>query len=248
MSAWSTLAETYHAFVGSERDLLRTQLLYPLLWAQLGDLHEKKLLDIGCGNGYFAHQAAAQGAQVTAFDNAEMIKVATQYFSHPQIQYSALDGTQALPYPNASYDHITANLVLMDIEHIDSLLREAARVIKPNGTIWITILHPCFTPPVGKFRRGWKGRLNRKHAYFHLNNYFDAPQKSLKHTFGRDQAATEYFHRTISDYTEAFAKHQLAVVKINEPKPNAAFVQEHSQFFHATKISIFLVFQLRILR
>lgn len=248
MSAWSTLAETYHAFVGSEHDLLRTQLLYPLLWEHFGDVHEKKLLDIGCGNGYFAYHTAQKGAHVTAFDNTGMIKIATQYFSHPQIQYSVLDGTQSFPYPDASYDHITANLVLMDIEHIDSLLSEAARVIKPDGSIWISILHPCFTPPVGRFRRGWKGRLNRKHAYFHLNNYFDAPQKSLKHTFGRDQAATEYFHRTISDYTAAFAKQQLVVVKTNEPRPSPAFVENHPQFFHATKISIFLVFQLRVLR
>ncbi len=248
MSAWSTLAKAYHAFVGSERDLLRTQLLYPLLWEHLGNLHKKNLLDIGCGNGYFAYHTAQKGAQVTAFDNAEMIKMATQHFSHPQIQYNVLDGTTAFPYPDATYDHITANLVLMDIEHIDSLLSEAARVIKPDGTIWISILHPCFTPPVGRFRRGWRGRINRKHAYFHLNTYFDAPKKSLKHTFGTDQVATEYFHRTISDYTEAFAKQQLAVVRINEPKPSSAFVQEHPQFFHASKISIFLVFQLRVLK
>lgn len=245
MDTWSEIAAHYHQFVDSPADKLRTELLYPTLWEIMSPLHDKQLLDIGCGNGFFAYHTAQKGAQIDAFDNVAMISLAQQHFAHPKIKYIAHDANVTLPYPPDRYDFIVANLVLMDMENIEVTLHEVRRLIKPTGKIIFSILHPCFTPPVGKFRRGIKGRINQDLAYFHLKNYFIVPTPILKQSFGPSTPATNYYHRTLSDYLHLFHRQGLVMTDMFEPKPNNQFIKKYPQFFHAQKISIFSVFVLQ---
>ncbi len=245
MDTWSEIAAHYHQFVDSPSDKLRTELLYPTLWEIMIPLQDKRVLDIGCGNGFFAYHTAQKGAQVDAFDNAAMVSLAQQYFTHTQIKYIAHDANVPLPYSPDAYDYIVANLVLMDMENIEVVLQEARRLIKPTGKILFSILHPCFTPPVGKFRRGIKGRINQDLAYFHLKNYFQVPTPILKQSFGPQIPATNYYHRPLSTYLHLFHKHGLVMVDMFEPKPDDLFIKRYPHFFHAQKISIFGVFILQ---
>lgn len=235
---WSEAADKYHQFVGSPQDALRTEVLYPAIFELLGNMQGKRLLDIGCGNGLFAYEEAKKGSQVDAFDNANMIKIAQENFSHSNIQFQSLDANQKFPYPDKTFDYITANMVLMDMADIQNLLKESDRVLRDDGKMIISILHPAFTPPVGRFRRGLRGRINKKYAYFHLQNYFSPPpvQKNL---VGKQ---TNYYHRTISEYAHAFRKNHLVIVDIFEPKPSSNLIKTYPHFFHAEKIAIFLVF------
>lgn len=242
MDTWSEIAEHYHQFVDSEADKLRTELLYPTLWQAMEPLVNKRVLDIGCGNGFFAYHTASKGTNVEAFDNAAMISIAKLHFSHPGVKYTSADANQPFPYSAKSVDYVTANLVLMDMPDINNVLTEAGRVLKNTGKAFISVLHPCFTPPVGKFRRGLKGRINSKYAYFHLNNYFSPQSPSEKHSFGSHVPPTKYYHRAISEYANVFHQTGFTIANILEPKPNEQFLQKHPQFYHAQKISIFCIF------
>lgn len=242
MDTWSQIAERYHQFVDSKADKLRTELLYPQLWQAMHPLTSKRVLDIGCGNGFFAFHTAVRQAQVEAFDNAAMISIAKLHFSHPEVNYNVGDANKSFLYEDASFDYTCANLVLMDIAEITTLLQESKRVLKSSGQALFTILHPCFTPPVGRFRRGIRGRFNQKHAYFHLNNYFTPPSPIAKQSFGQDIPATNYYHRTISEYTRLFQQEGFNIVTILEPRPNDQFIKQYPHFFHAQKISIFCTF------
>ncbi len=238
---WSEAAEQYHQFVGSPQDKLRTELLYPAIFNLLGDISNKKLLDIGCGNGFFAYEAAKKGASVKAFDSKAMIEIAQKHFSHPNIAFQTHDASKVFPYAADQFDYITANMVLMDMEKIDMLLQESNRVLKANGKAVFSILHPCFTPPVGRFRRGLRGRMNKKHAYFHLHNYFSPPQ-TQKDLFGQK---TNYYHHIISDYAHSFQHHGFVIANIQEPQPDQSFMSRYPHFFHAEHIAIFLIFVLQ---
>ncbi len=242
MDTWSQIAEHYHQFVGSDADKLRTELLYPHLWQAMSPLTSKRILDIGCGNGFFAFHTASKGAQVEAFDNTAMISIAKLHFSHPEVNYSEGDANKPFPYLDASFDYTCANLVLMDMPEISTLLQETKRVLKLAGQALFTILHPCFTPPVGRFRRGLKGRFNHNYAYFHLNNYFTPPSPIAKQSFGPDIPPTNYYHRTISEYSHLFQQAGLNITNILEPYPNDQFIKQYPHFYHAQKVSIFCTF------
>ncbi len=245
MDTWSEIADHYHQFVDSPADKLRTELLYPILWETMSPLQGKRVLDIGCGNGFFAYHLAQKGAEVDAFDNQAMVGIAQQYFAHSGIKYIVHDGNMALPYADGKYDCIVANLVLMDMKNIETILAETRRLIKPTGQILFSVLHPCFTPPVGKFRRGIKGRIKQAWSYFHLNNYFQVPSPTLKQSFGPLIPATNYYHRTLSTYLHHFHQAGLVMTDMFEPYPADQFIKKYPQFFHAQKISIFSIFVLQ---
>lgn len=242
MDTWSQIAAHYHQFVDSKADKLRTELLYPQLWHAMHPLIDKRILDIGCGNGFFAFHTASKGAQVEAFDNAAMISIAKLHFSHPGINYTIADANAPFPYPTSSFDYTCANLVLMDMETISILLQESYRVLKASGQAVFSILHPCFTPPVGKFRRGIKGRINQDYAYFHLSNYFTPTSPTAKQSFGQNVPPTNYYHRTISEYSKLFQQAGFNIATILEPRPDDQFIKQYPHFYHAQKISIFCTF------
>ena len=52
----------------------------------------KKVLDVGCGTGFFAYNAAKKGADVLGIDfSEEAIDIAQKKYSHPNLRYEHMD-------------------------------------------------------------------------------------------------------------------------------------------------------------
>jgi ubiquinone/menaquinone biosynthesis C-methylase UbiE len=106
----------------------------------------EKILDVGCGVGTFAFHCAKAGARSFGIDySLESIRVANELCAKFAVNDKAsffLGSAMRLPFQNNSFDKIVAADF---IEHItaqekEALLKEAHRVIKPDGFIVI------FTP------------------------------------------------------------------------------------------------------
>lgn len=108
-----------------------------------------RLLDLGCGAGRHAFQALRLGARVVAFDydEAELKDVGAMAAAMadagdiPSPGHSACvrgDATR-LPYPDGSFDRVIAAEVLEHIPADDAALSELARVLRPGGTMAVTV-------------------------------------------------------------------------------------------------------------
>src|SRR5437667_6200766 len=62
--AWNEMADTYDAYVGTEADYYRTQVIGPGLLAACGNVRGQRVLDLGCGQGYFSRVLAGAGGTV----------------------------------------------------------------------------------------------------------------------------------------------------------------------------------------
>ncbi|MBX2999476.1 MAG: bifunctional 2-polyprenyl-6-hydroxyphenol methylase/3-demethylubiquinol 3-O-methyltransferase UbiG [Caldilineaceae bacterium] len=94
-----------------------------------------RLLDLGSGGGYLAESFAELGAQVTGIDPAgNSVRVAAIHAEtrNLSIDYSVGAG-ERLPFPDASFDLVTCCDVLEHLYHLDQVLAETARVLKPGG-------------------------------------------------------------------------------------------------------------------
>ena len=110
-----------------------------------GDL----LLDLGCGGGRHAFEAARRGARVVALDaGAEEVSQVRDTIGAmvDAGQVSAVQGAGAvqgdalsLPFPDGAFDRVIAAEVLEHIPDDVSAMSELARVLRPGGTMAVTV-------------------------------------------------------------------------------------------------------------
>jgi SAM-dependent methyltransferase len=89
------------------------------------------ILDVGCGDGHFATVAFETKLDVGIDPWGDPIREA--YKRGGYLLLSQADGGR-MPFPDASFGSAISNSVLEHIPHVDAVLRETSRVLKPGAT------------------------------------------------------------------------------------------------------------------
>ena len=94
----------------------------------------ERVLELGCGTGsMWQGMTLPEGCHVTLTDfSAGMLETAKANTPHLAADYAVADA-QAIPYPDASFDVVIANMMLYHVPDIAQALREIRRVLKPGG-------------------------------------------------------------------------------------------------------------------
>jgi ubiquinone/menaquinone biosynthesis C-methylase UbiE len=94
-----------------------------------------KVLDLGCGTGVLTKALAARGYDTTGLDisRAMLEKIHPE---SPSDRITLWEGdVYALPFPDASFDGIVTRWVIPHFRDWPLIVKEAARVLKPGGTL-----------------------------------------------------------------------------------------------------------------
>jgi SAM-dependent methyltransferase len=118
-------------------------------YERLGVRRGELLLDLGCGGGRHAFGALRLGARVVALDArvTELANVRTMIEAMrdekdvPRDEEAVVVQADALrlPFADASFDRIIASEVLEHIEEDQTAMSELARVLRPGGTMAVTV-------------------------------------------------------------------------------------------------------------
>ena len=121
---------------------------WPALRALLPGLSGLKVLDLGCGFGWFCRWARQQGAaHVLGIDVSEkMLERASIATEDRRITYTRAD-MEHLDLPPASFDLVYSSLALHYVENLSGLLAQAHRTLVPGGRLVFSVEHPIFTAP-----------------------------------------------------------------------------------------------------
>ncbi len=95
-------------------------------------------LDVACGTGLSTRAIAEVADQVTAVDNSAPMLAQAPVLPNVTYQHAA---AEALPFPGEAFDLIAVGLAFHWFDQ-DQFLREAARVLKPGG--WLFIYNNMF--------------------------------------------------------------------------------------------------------
>ncbi len=98
----------------------------------------ERVLDIGCGTGTLAVEMARNpGVEVVGLDpDPGALAIARRKAERASVAVAFDQGfADALPYPDASFDHVTSSLMFHHLprDAREPALREVRRVLKPGG-------------------------------------------------------------------------------------------------------------------
>lgn len=208
---WNRAAADWEIQVGHNGDSNRQMNSDPVLWAFAGDVRGLTVLDAGCGTGYLTQKLSEKGATATGvYFSERMLDIARRNYPHLEFQLDSC--TTLATLPDAHFDLIVSNYVLMDTPDLDETVRAFSRVLKPNGTAVLVFSHPCF--PQGKaFRAEADGLI----SYTWPFSYFE-PKRCVEPPWGHFTESFIWFHRPLSDYWKAFTKAGFRVVDFEEPR------------------------------
>lgn len=108
------------------------------------DLQDKAVLDIGCGGGILAEAMAKAGARVTGIDLADAsLQVARLHAldSHLDIDYRLVSAEHLARETPAAFDVITCMEMLEHVPEPASIIRAAARMLRPDGWLFVSTIN-----------------------------------------------------------------------------------------------------------
>lgn len=172
--------------------------------ARFRRLNGESVLDLGCGYGWYTDFFARIGANAVGIDGSEkMIGIARERY--PNLKFTLSDIEKPLPYTDGCFDIVFSNQVLMDIENADFVISECERVLKSGGILYFGIVHPCFYD--SKWLKNAKDYRYAKVMERYISSY------RLTNEFW----GTAHFHRPLSFYLNAAAKHGFTLKEVCEP-------------------------------
>ncbi|HET7204624.1 MAG TPA: class I SAM-dependent methyltransferase [Steroidobacteraceae bacterium] len=133
----------------------------------LPEVSGRRVLDLACGTGRYSRlAAAAHAAEIIALDlSPAMLRRVTA-------GVRVLASMERLPFANGSFDVVISGLALGHTPDLDRWMHEAARVLRPGGTLLYSDFHPEASQR--GLRRTFRDRSNRLHTVVHHCHGLDA--------------------------------------------------------------------------
>jgi len=176
----------------------------PYMLSIFDDFTGKRILDAGCGTGYYSKYAIEKNAEVIAVDASEkMLDYVKETISSPALKLYKADLANGLPFIESdTQDYIICSLSLHYIENCEAIIDDFYRVLKKNGKIYISTHHP-FADYL----------LLKKKSYFDkylVEDIWGSGKKPFK---------VFYYTRSLTDLLLPFLKSDFKILSINEPLP-----------------------------
>ena len=211
-AGYSALPRSIHGLDGAPE--------WPALRALLPDLTGLRVLDLGCGFGWFCRYARGAGAtSVTGLDVSErMLARARSETADDAISYVRADLEQLTLAP-AAFDLAYSSLALHYIENLERLLAQLHAALVPGAKFIFSVEHPIYTAPR---HPGWVTDA-QGHKTWPVNAYRDEGPRS---TDWLAQGVIKQ-HRTIATYFALLRQAGFAVSHIDEWAPTTEQVAAH---------------------
>ncbi|HHC6519744.1 TPA: malonyl-ACP O-methyltransferase BioC [Vibrio parahaemolyticus] len=166
-SSFGRAADTYDKHAAFQRDVG-----HRLLEKLPSDLTNKRVLDLGCGTGYFSQLLLERGASVVCADLSQgMLDKARERCGDHNVRYVVADA-ESLPFEDASFDYVFSSLALQWCVDLSYPLREIRRILAANGK-------GCFSTLVDgslcELRDSWA----KIDTYQHVNNFITLNQVKI---------------------------------------------------------------------
>jgi 2-polyprenyl-3-methyl-5-hydroxy-6-metoxy-1,4-benzoquinol methylase len=248
LEAWNEGAEAWDVFVESGADYYRHKVHGPALLAACQPLAGRRILDLGCGQGFFSRELARHGAQVTAIDLSERLLQLARRREDQEgrlgIEYLQLNAADIASHlPPEGFDIVVACMSLQDMADVSGVLRGAFSLVHPTGRMIFSVPHPATDMAFREWERDETGRK----LCLKVDRYFETGPALCQWTMARLKYhwSTPYWRYTLGEWTTLVINAGFVIDRLHEPRPTAEQVQASPELEDCGRVPFFLIFDLR---
>jgi SAM-dependent methyltransferase len=171
-----------------------------------------RILDLGCGLGYFAREARTRGAgSVLGVDISErMLAEARAQGEDAAITY-VQSSLETFEPPAEAFDLVVSMLALHYIADYASIVRRIHRCLVPGGRFACTVEHPIYTASgTEDWHRGPDGTTE----HWPVDRYRDEGARRVNWLVD----GVVKYHRTVETYVNTLLDAGLRLVRLEEPE------------------------------
>lgn len=183
-----------------------------------------RILDLGCGFGYFAREARARGArQVTGVDLSErMLAAARAATRDDAILYVQAALEDYTPEADA-FDLVASSLALHYVVDYQSLIRKVAACLVNGGRFIFSVEHPIFT---AHGSADWSYGAQGERLHWPVDGYRDEGERRTNWFVD----GVVKYHRTVETYVNGLLQAGLCLVRLEEPEAEVAQLAQHPEW------------------
>lgn len=195
--SWGEVADWYQEHLDAP-DTFHAQVIAPGLTRLLEKVEGRRLLDVGCGEGYFSRHFQALKWKVTGVDVAVEMVAKAKEASSRNITY-VVDDAAKMNKVKGQFDAAISVLAIQNIELADRVLRTVRERLVEGGTFVLVTLHPAFRIPQ---RSHWGWDAQTAVQYRRMDQYLSQDAISIIMHPGAEQKSerTLTYHRPLSWY------------------------------------------------
>jgi ubiquinone/menaquinone biosynthesis C-methylase UbiE len=161
--------EHYARWRASALGTLTERLEQDAIFSLAGDMRERRVLDVGCGDGAQSIAAYQRGGRVTGVDTSLAMLEAARH--RAEIDSAEIIGwrqasAEQLPFHSQAFDVVIAVTALCFMKNPQRAVVEAARVLRPSGRLIIGELGRYSLWALSRRIRGWLGSSTWRKARF----------------------------------------------------------------------------------
>ena len=228
-----------------EGDFNRRHIIDPALWSLIGEVKGLSVLDAGCGNGYLSRKLAQKGANVIGVDHSKTFIdycIKREKGNNLNCQFLVASLDDLFMIRSNSIDLIISNIVFVDVLPYKQAFKELSRVLKLNGRLIWSNLHPVFGKvPNIFYRLPYDTRRNEERLYVLIDRYFDSGGTLL--SWGKLKPIWQ-FDRTLSEYSRALKNTGFVIREIIEPRPDNETIRKYPELaYDVDRIPFFIIYE-----
>lgn len=157
----------------------------------------KRVLDIGCGEGWLVRALDGHGVECTGVDAVPSLIAEATAAGGGNFAVAAYEDIVAGAF-RAQADVVVANFALIGGEAVDQLIRNIPSLLVPAGVLIVQTLHPVVATGDAPYEDGW-----RSGSWTGFSEDFVDP--------------APWYFRTIGSWLRLFERAGLGVVELREP-------------------------------
>ncbi len=214
-TSWGKVANWYDKHL-QEDDTYHSKVVLPNLMRLVDLKPTESMLELGCGQGFFTEKFFTISKDISGVDiGDQLINIAKR--SNSEINYLVGSADDETILSGKSFDVVTIILALQNIKNLPAVTNNIARLMKENGRSYIVLNHPAFRIPQ---HSDWLYDDKKKIQSRKIDAYLNQIEINIDMNPGEiakgKKKMTKSFHRSLQDYSKAFAKNKLAITKIEE--------------------------------